>query len=60
MPEFEYYMPNEEIYKFINNENVSFQIRMDILDVFFDCRKGARIICRINEEVELIVKYILK
>jgi hypothetical protein len=53
-------MLNEDIYTIINNDKISFQIRMDILDVYFDCRKGARIICKVNEEVERIVNSILK
>ncbi len=53
-------MENEIIQEFINNENFSFQIRMDILDIFFDIRKGARVICKKDHEVEEIVKFIIK
>jgi hypothetical protein len=45
----------DSISRLLNNERISFQIRTDILDVYFDLRKGARIICRLQDELESIV-----
>lgn len=45
----------DSISRLLNNDRISFQIRTDILDVYFDLRKGARIICRLQDELESIV-----
>jgi len=49
----------EKIKKVFELNNSTLQIKLDILDVYLEYRKGARIICRLDSEVESIVKIIL-
>lgn len=50
----------EELIKSIFNINgTTLQIKLDILDVYLGYRKGARILCHINEQVEEITKELI-
>jgi len=50
----------EEVIKSIFNLNgITLQIKLDILDVYLGYRKGARILCHINEQVEEIAKELI-
>lgn len=49
----------EKLKKVFELNDTTLQIKLDILDVYLEYRKGARIICRLDSEVESIVKIIL-
>ena len=50
----------EEVIKSIFKINgTTLQIKLDILDVYLGYRKGARILCYINEQVEEITKELI-
>jgi hypothetical protein len=51
---------NEKIKLIFSIENCTLQIKLDILDVYLGYRKGARIICRLDSQVESIVKILLE
>ena len=50
---------NEKIKLIFSIENCTLQIKLDILDVYLDYRRGARIICRLDSQVELVVKELI-
>jgi hypothetical protein len=51
---------NEEIIKSIFNINdTTLQIKLDILDVYLEYRKGARILCYLNNQVEEVTKKLM-
>jgi hypothetical protein len=51
---------NEDIIKSIFNINdTTLQIKLDILDVYLDYRKGARILCYLNNQVEEVTKKLM-
>ena len=49
----------EKISKVFEINTTTIQIKLDILDVYLGYRKGARIICKLDSEVESIVKILL-
>ena len=52
-------MKEEIIKRIFNIKGTTLQIKLDILDVYVGYRKGARILCHINEQVEDIAKEII-
>lgn len=49
----------EKLAKVFELGDSTLQIKLDILDVYLEYRRGARIICRLDSQVESIVKVIL-
>lgn len=41
-------------------KNTSLQIKLDILDVYLNYRKGARILCRVDNQIEEILRTLIK
>ena len=52
-------MKEEVIKSIFNIKDATLQIKLDILDVYLGYRKGARILCHINEQVEEIAKELI-
>ena len=52
-------MKEEVIKSIFNIKGTTLQIKLDILDVYLGYRKGARILCHINEQVEGIAKELI-
>lgn len=52
-------MKEEVIKSIFNLKGTTLQIKLDILDVYLGYRKGARILCHINEQVEEIAKELI-
>jgi hypothetical protein len=52
-------MKEEIINSIFNLKATTLQIKLDILDVYLGYRKGARILCHINEQVEEITKELI-
>ena len=50
----------EKLSKVLAINTTTLQIKLDILDVYLGYRKGARIICRLDSQVESIVKILLE
>jgi hypothetical protein len=50
----------EKLIKIFAINTTTLQIKLDILDVYLEYRKGARIICRLDSQVESIVKTLLE
>ena len=50
----------EKLSKVLAINTITLQIKLDILDVYLGYRKGARIICRLDSQVESIVKILLE
>ena len=49
----------EKLSKVLAINTITLQIKLDILDVYLDYRRGARIICRLDSQVELVVKELI-
>lgn len=49
----------EKIIKVLEINTTTLQIKLDILDVYLEYRKGARIICKLDFQIESIVKILL-
>lgn len=52
-------MKEEVIKSIFNLKGITLQIKLDILDVYLGYRKGARILCHLNEQVEEITKELI-
>jgi hypothetical protein len=52
-------MKEEVIKSIFNLKGTTLQIKLDILDVYLGYRKGARILCHINEQIEGIAKELI-
>lgn len=50
---------DESIRRIFLLNGTTLQTKQDILDVYLDYRKGARILCRLNTQVELIAKELI-
>ena len=49
----------EKIKTVLSIKDTTLQIKLDILDIYLEYRKGARIICRLDSQLESIVKILL-